>query len=85
MNFIIIFVIVSGIFLALQKILPSYSSTKKISKFFYATLCISLFFVCLQWLYHNEVSNFWKYMTIISLMVYIPFALYMKQQFWEGK
>ena len=85
MNFIIIFVIISGIFLSLQKILPSYYTSQKIRKFFYALLCIGLFFDGLQWLYHQEVSLFWQYITVISLMIYIPFALYMKQQFWEGK
>lgn len=85
MNFIIIFVIISGIFFSLQKILPSYQTSKKIKKFFYAMLCIGLFFDCLQWLYHHEISTFWKDITIISLMLYIPFALYIKKQFYQER
>lgn len=85
MNFIVIFFIVSGIFLLLQKTLPSFTKAKKIKKFFYSTLCIGLFFVCLQWIYHHDVSSFWKYVTVGSLMIYVPFALYMRQQFWSTK
>lgn len=85
MLFILLLLISTYVFLLAQKTLPSFSMAKKIKQFFYSTLCIGVFFSVLQWLYHDEVSNFWIFVTIGSFMIYLPLSLYIKQQFWSVK
>lgn len=85
MHFIIILFVISGIFFTLKKTLPSFSQSQKIRNFFHSIFGIGLFFICFQWIFYHDILSFWIHVTIGSFMIYFPFSLYMKQQFWKHK